>query len=143
MTGRVTVITGASSGIGAALARRLGEKGHGLVLAARREGELNQVASHVKTKALVVRTDVTRRSEVEHLRDLALKEYGHVDVWVNNAGRGITRPVMNLTEDDLDEIIAVVLKSVVYGMQAIIPHFKIVERGISSTSHHSSAGFRS
>src|SRR5256712_1180061 len=124
MTGRVTVITGASSGIGAALARRLGEKGHGLVLAARREGELNQVASHVKTKALVVRTDVTRRSEVEHLRDLALKEYGHVDVWVNNGGRGITRPVMNLTEDDLDEIISVVLKSVVYGMQAIIPHFQ-------------------
>src|SRR5881628_1035598 len=124
MAGKVTVITGASSGIGAALARRLGEKGHDLVLAARRESELNHVASQVKTKALVVRTDVTRRHEVEHLRDLALKEYGHVDVWVNNAGRGITRPVMNLTEDDLDEIIAVVLKSVVYGMQAIIPHFQ-------------------
>ncbi len=124
MAGKVTVITGASSGIGAALARRLGEKGHDLVLAARRESELNQVASQVKTKALVVRTDVTRRHEVEHLRDLALKEYGHVDVWVNNAGRGITRPVTNLTEDDLDEIISVVLKSVVYGMQAIIPHFQ-------------------
>src|SRR5881296_180101 len=127
MAGKVTVITGASSGIGAALARRLGEKGHDLVLAARRESELNQVASQVKTKALVVRTDVTRRHEVEHLRDLALKEYGHVDVWVNNAGRGLTRAVMNLTEDDLDEIISVVLKSVVYGMQAIIPHF--LERG--------------
>src|SRR5207247_9301788 len=76
-------------------------------------------------------------------RDLALKEYGHVDVWVNNAGRGITRPVMNLTDGDLDEIIAVVLKSVVYGMQAIIPHFKLVERGISSTSHYSSGGFHS
>jgi len=127
MTGKVTVITGASSGIGAALATRLGEKGHDLVLAARREDKLNQVASHVKTKALVVRTDVTRRNEVERLRDLAIKEYGHVDVWVNNAGRGITRPVMNLTDSDLDEIIAVVLKSVVYGMQAIIPHFQ--ERG--------------
>src|SRR5437764_3703057 len=127
MAGKVTVITGASSGIGAALARRLGDKGHDLVLAARRESELNQVASQVKTKALVVRTDVTRRHEVEHLRDLALKEYGHVDVWVNNAGRGLTRAVMNLTEDDLDEIISVVLKSVVYGMQAIIPHFQ--ERG--------------
>src|SRR5207249_7648757 len=88
---------------------------------------LNQVASQIETKALVVRTDVTRRHEVEHLLDLALKEYGHVDVWVNNAGRGITRPVMNLTEDELDEIISVVLKSVVYGMQGIIPHF--LERG--------------
>ncbi len=91
MAGKVSVITGASSGIGAALARRLGEKGHDLVLAARRESELNQVASQIETKALVVRTDVTRRHEVEHLLDLALKEYGHVDVWVNNAGRGITR----------------------------------------------------
>src|SRR5437667_8400220 len=124
MAGKGTVITGASSGIWAALARRLGEKGHDIVLAARRESELNQVASQVKTKALAVRTDVTRRHEVSHLLDLALKEYGHVDVWVNNAGRGITRPVMNLTEDDLDEIISVVLKSVVYGMKAIIPHFQ-------------------
>jgi short-subunit dehydrogenase len=50
-----------------------------------------------------------------------------VDVWVNNAGRGITRPVLELTDDDVDEMISVNVKSALYGMQAIVPHF--VERG--------------
>src|SRR5436853_7384324 len=127
MTNEVTVITGASSGIGAALARQLGSKGQQLVLAARRENELREVAKQAGTRALVVPTDVTRRGDVENLRSQALKEYGHVDVWVNNAGRGITKSVLDLTDRDVDEITAVVLKSVLYGMQAIIPHFQ--ERG--------------
>src|SRR5207302_5767161 len=127
MTNEVTVITGASSGIGAALAKQLGSKGHQLVLAARREKELREVAKQAGTRALVVPTDVTRRGDVENLRSQALKEYGHVDVWVNNAGRGITKSVLDLTDRDVDEITAVVLKSVLYGMQAIIPHFQ--ERG--------------
>src|SRR5207244_7485315 len=79
------------------------------------------------TRALVVPTDVTRRADVEDLRKKALEEYGHVDVWVNNAGRGITKSVLDLTDQDVDEITSVVLKSVLYGMQAIIPHFQ--ERG--------------
>src|SRR5438094_5638690 len=127
MTNEVTVITGASSGIGAALAKQLGSKGHQLVLAARREKELKEVAKQAGTRALVVPTDVTRRADVEALRSRALEEYGHVDVWVNNAGRGITKSVLDLTDRDVDEITAVVLKSVLYGMQAIIPHFQ--ERG--------------
>src|SRR6266705_4933141 len=127
MTTEVTVITGASSGIGAALAKQLGSKGQQLVLAARRENELREVAKQAGTRALVVPTDVTRRGDVENLRSQALEEYGHVDVWVNNAGRGITKSVMELTDRDVDEITAVVLKSVLYGMQAIIPHLQ--ERG--------------
>src|SRR5438876_8405239 len=129
MTNEVTVITGASSGIGAALARQLGSKGHRLVLAARREKELEEVAKQAGKRALVVVTDVTRRGDVERLRSRALQEYGHVDVWVNNAGRGITKSVMDLTDEDFDEITAVVLKSVLYGMQVIIPHFQQRGRG--------------
>lgn len=124
---KVTVITGASSGIGAALAKQLGSKGHYLVLAARREDELNRVAKETGTKAIVVSADVTVRSDVERIRDIALRDFGHVDVWVNNAGRGITKPVMELTDREIDEIVAVVLKSVLYGTQTIIPHFQ--ERG--------------
>ncbi|HYU87882.1 MAG TPA: SDR family oxidoreductase [Candidatus Bathyarchaeia archaeon] len=127
MTNEVTVITGASSGIGAALAKQLGSKGHQLVLAARREKQLKEVAKQAGTRALVVPTDVTRRADVEELRSQALKEYGHLDVWVNNAGRGITKSVLDLTDQDVDDITSVVLKSVLYGMQAIIPHFQ--ERG--------------
>src|SRR5215467_5947682 len=125
----VSVITGASSGIGAALARQLGSKKHKLVLAARREAELRQVAAQAGVDATCVVADVTRRGDVERLRDAAIENYGHVDVWVNNAGRGITRSVIELSDSEFDDIIAVVLKSVFYGMQAIIPHFQKRERG--------------
>ena len=121
---KVTVITGASSGIGAALAKQLGSKGHHLVLAARREDELNRVAKDTGAQTLVVKADVTRRPDVERIRDRAIEEFGHVDVWVNNAGRGITKLVMELTDREVDEIVAVVLKSVLYGAQTIIPHFQ-------------------
>ncbi len=127
----VVVITGASGGIGAALAKRLGRDGKRLVLAARREPALRSVASDAEalgaTGALVVATDVTRREAVNHLRDAALEAFGRIDVWVNNAGRGITRPVLELADADVDEMISVNLKSALYGMQAVIPHF--VERG--------------
>src|SRR5438132_4640413 len=127
MKEKVTVITGASSGIGEALAKQLGGHGHKLVLGARRENELNRVAHEIGPDAVPVITDVTRRKEVDHLRDIALQRYGHVDIWVNNAGRGITKSVMELTDKEFDEIVAVVLKSVFYGRQTIGPHFQ--ERG--------------
>jgi NAD(P)-dependent dehydrogenase (short-subunit alcohol dehydrogenase family) len=121
------VVTGASGGIGAELAVQLGALGHKVVLAARREAELQEVAVRVGNGALVVPTDVTRRADVEHLRDRAIAAFGHVDVWVNNAGRGITRPVLELTDDEFDLMMTVNVKSALYGMQAIVPHFK--ERG--------------
>jgi len=129
MSHTVTVITGASSGIGAALARQLGGKNHRLVLAARREQELKQVAKESGVEAISVVADVTCRGDVEHLRDLAIEKFGHVDVWVNNAGRGITRSVMDMSDREFDDILAAVLKSVFYGMQTIIPHFQKRERG--------------
>jgi NADP-dependent 3-hydroxy acid dehydrogenase YdfG len=124
MTPKVIVLTGASGGIGAAAARRLGAHGHRLVLAARREAELRAVAREAGAEALPVVTDVCVRADVERLRDAALERFGHVDVWINNAGRGITRPVLELTDDDVDAMMAVNLKSALYGMQAIVPHFQ-------------------
>ncbi len=137
---KVIVITGASSGIGAALALQLSEQGHRLVVAARRERELNDLARRMGTapegpvvpgtppaasgrRAVPGVADVTRRADVERLRDRALVEFGHVDVWVNNAGRGISRKVLELTDDDFDQMMAVNVKSALYGMQAIAPHF--------------------
>ena len=124
MNPKVIVITGASSGIGAALAKELGSKGHRLVLGARRGKELKEVASHAGAEALPVGMDVTRRQDVERLRDAAIERFGHVDVWVNNAGRGSGSTVMELSEEELDEMIDVNLKSVFYGMKAIVPHFQ-------------------
>ncbi|HEY3296546.1 MAG TPA: SDR family NAD(P)-dependent oxidoreductase [bacterium] len=127
MNNGVIVITGASEGIGAALAKLAGGQGNKVVLAARTEAKLRTVASEVGDNALVVVTDVTRRADVERLKVMALERFGHVDVWVNNAGRGISKPVLELTDDEVDQMVAINLKSDLYGMQAIIPHF--VERG--------------
>lgn len=121
---RVVVITGASSGIGAALAKQLGARGDSLALAARREALLKEVAAVTGGRALTVTTDVTKRADVERLRDEALDKFGHVDVWVNNAGRGTNKHVEDLTEEDIRSAIDVVLMSTVYGMQTILPHFK-------------------
>ncbi|HUK65011.1 MAG TPA: SDR family oxidoreductase, partial [Dongiaceae bacterium] len=127
MKDQVIVITGASGGIGAALARLAGGRGARVVLAARRAQELGQVAAQSGADAVAVVADVTRRAEVERVLDAALTGFGHVDVWVNNAGRGITRMVSELTDDDFDEMMLVNAKSALYGMQAVLPHFK--ERG--------------
>jgi short-subunit dehydrogenase len=125
----VTVITGASSGIGAALARRLGGRGHRLVLAARRADALRTVAEEIGDDTRTVVVDVTKRADVERLRDEAIAAFGAVDVWVNNAGRGINAPVLELTDAQFDEMMAVNVKSALYGMQSIIPHFQQRGRG--------------
>ena len=124
---RVVVITGASAGIGAAIASELGRRGDSLVLAARTADALERVAAAIPSPTRVVTADVTRRSDVDRLRDQAIAAFGHVDVWINNAGRGILRPVLELTDEDVDEMMAVNVKSALYGMQAIAPHF--MERG--------------
>jgi short-subunit dehydrogenase len=117
------VITGASGGIGATLAGQLSKLGHRVALAARREAELKDVAARIGHGAVVIPTDVTRRSEVERLRDRAIDALGSVDVWVNNAGRGITKPALELTDEEFDTMMTVNVKSALYGMQAIVPHF--------------------
>lgn len=124
MQGKVVVITGASGGIGAALAERVAAAGGHPVLAARREAELRAVAGRCGDGALAVTADVTRRDDMARILESALGRFGHVDVWVNNAGRGITRPVSQLTDADFDDMMRVNVKSVLYGMQAVLPHFK-------------------
>ena len=126
---RVIVITGASSGIGAALARAAATRGASLVLAARREGRLRELAAALGPGALVVAADVTRRVDIERIANAGIERFGHIDVWVNNAGRGITRPVLELTDQDFDEMMQVNAKSALYAMQTILPHFKARGRG--------------
>ncbi len=124
---KVVVITGASAGIGAALAELLSTRGASVVLAARRRAELEKLAGRLGPNALAVPTDVTNRAEVERLFARAVERFAHVDVWVNNAGRGISRPVMELSDEDIDEMIRVNVKSALYGMQVAGKHF--LERG--------------
>jgi len=148
MNDKVIVITGASSGIGEALARRLGRQGHALVLAARGGDKLQSVARECGDRALAVPTDVTRRPDVERLRDEAIAAFGYVDVWINNAGRGINRRVLELTDEEIDEMMLVNTKSALYGMQTIVPHFMSRGKGhlinmSTVLSRVSAASFRS
>jgi short-subunit dehydrogenase len=124
MAAKTIVVTGASSGIGAALATKLTGRGDRVVLAARRKDELERLAQRLGPNAVAVVTDVTVRAEVERLRDRAIETFGSIDVWVNNAGRGMSRNVADLSDDELDEMITVNVKSALYGMQAVLPHFK-------------------
>jgi NADP-dependent 3-hydroxy acid dehydrogenase YdfG len=127
MKGKVVVITGASGGIGAAAASAVASRGGSVALVARREAELQVVAERCGKNALPVVADVTRRDDVRRAVHTAIDHFGHVDVLVNNVGRGITRVPTALTDDDIDDMILINIKSVLYGAQAILPHFE--ERG--------------
>jgi short-subunit dehydrogenase len=128
---KTIVITGASAGIGAALARVLAAEHHNLALAARREKELDAVGVGAQRNgasgvASIV-ADVTSRADVERIARETIERFGGFDVWVNNAGRGITREVVDLSEQDIDEMINANVKSALYGMQVAAAHF--LERG--------------
>jgi NAD(P)-dependent dehydrogenase (short-subunit alcohol dehydrogenase family) len=125
----VVVITGASSGIGAALAREVSGRGGAVVLASRSAEKLAAVAESLRTPSLVVPADVTRRPDVDRVFSSAVERFGKVDVWVNNAGRGITRPVEELTDEDVDTMMTDNLKSALYGMQAAAKHFRARRAG--------------
>jgi NADP-dependent 3-hydroxy acid dehydrogenase YdfG len=129
MKDKVIAITGASSGIGAALAVECARRGAKVVLAARRESELASVAASIGSSALPFVTDVTRRADHERLREAAIAKFGHLDVLVANAGRGISRAVSQLTDADLDDMVTTNVKSVIYGVQAVLPHFKARKQG--------------
>jgi NADP-dependent 3-hydroxy acid dehydrogenase YdfG len=120
----VVVVTGASSGIGAVLAEEVANRGGSVVLTARREALLRSVAGRCGNCSMVVAADLTRRAEVRRVVDAAIAQFGRIDVWVNNAGQGITRNPSELTDDDIDEMMRVNVKSALYAMQEVLPHFK-------------------
>jgi ribitol 2-dehydrogenase len=86
LSGKVAVVTGASSGIGLAIARALAESGAILVVAARSTEKLEQAARDLGGAATAIPTDVTSTTEVDHLVDKAMKLHGHLDIMIANAG---------------------------------------------------------
>jgi NADP-dependent 3-hydroxy acid dehydrogenase YdfG len=127
MSDKVIVITGASSGIGEALGVLLAERKHTVVLTARRRDALNAVAERCHGRALAIAADMTVRDEVKRTVAESLTAFKRIDVWINNVGQGITRPPSMLTDKDIDDVMQVNVKSALYGMQEVLPHFK--ERG--------------
>lgn len=122
---KVVVITGASSGIGEELAFQCAQKGSKVVVAARNKTALDQVAQKINSsggQALAVQTDVSIRSQVENLVAQTLKEFGRLDIFVNNAG--LTHPdtdLINVSEADLRKVMEVNFMGGVYGLWAAVP----------------------
>lgn len=132
ITGKVVVITGASSGIGRATARLLAEHGAFVVLGARREEELAAVVKEINAaggKAIHKTTDVRQRGDLEALVSLAIHQGGRLDVLVNNAGIGPISRFDALRVDDWDAMIDVNLRGTLYGIAAALPVFQRQKSG--------------
>ncbi|SDH70876.1 SDR family oxidoreductase [Nonomuraea jiangxiensis] len=142
-TGKVVLITGASSGIGAATARRLAADGHHVVLGARRVDRLASLAAELRAaggQADHRELDVTDLGSVRAFAAAAHERYGRVDVLVNNAGVMPLSPVDALRVAEWDQMIDVNLRGVLHGIAAVLPLMR--ERGtghivnVASTSAH-------
>ena len=122
--GKVVIITGASSGIGAAVARRLARDNMCLTLAARRLEKLEQVASEVEAlggDALIIQTDVCNRDEIQRMLKATLDRWGHVDVLVNNAGVGNDKLLVRNRLEKIQNVININLLAVIQCAQVILP----------------------
>ena len=106
-SGRVAVITGASSGIGLATARRLGELGWRLVLAARSPEQLKQAGASVRADWLAVPTDVSDPAAVAAMIDRAIDHFGRLDALVNNAGYAPLMPIERTDPSTLQRVFAI------------------------------------
>jgi short-subunit dehydrogenase len=132
LRGAVVVVTGASSGIGAATAIACGQEGMRVTLAARRGDRLATVADRVRAaggEARVVPTDVRDEAAVSALVNGTLAEWGRLDVLVNNAGAGILATVAQTTAADFEAQLRVNFLSAVYATLAALPHMRQAGRG--------------
>jgi NADP-dependent 3-hydroxy acid dehydrogenase YdfG len=123
---KVAVVTGASSGIGEATARRLAGEGARLVLAARRTDRIQTLAGELE-EAIAVTTDMRDPEQVRALIAAATDAYGGVDVLVNNAGQGLHVPVMDIALEDLAAVTELNFYAPLVAMQAVVPIMR--ERG--------------
>jgi NADP-dependent 3-hydroxy acid dehydrogenase YdfG len=138
---KVVVITGASSGLGEAAARRLARDGAKLVLGARRLDRLQALAEELALgKDVAVQTDVTQCEQVKRLVEHAVQTHGRIDVIINNAGLMPHSPLDRGKVADWDRMIDVNLKGVLYGIAAALPHMKAQNSGhiinVSSVAGH-------
>jgi NADP-dependent 3-hydroxy acid dehydrogenase YdfG len=121
---KIVLITGASSGIGAGIARELAQAGATLVLGARRTDRLETLAGELRAAGATVMTkqlDVTDRQDVTAFADAAREGFGRVDVIVNNAGVMPLSLMSSLKVDEWDRMIDVNIKGVLYGIAAVLP----------------------
>lgn len=125
--GKVAVVTGAASGIGRGLAVNLAREGCLLALADVDEAGLNETANLIEgrdVQANVYRVDVSDRDRVYRFADEVVRDFGKVDIVINNAGVQLKETLEDVTYEDLDWILGINLYGVIYGTKAFLPHLK-------------------
>jgi NADP-dependent 3-hydroxy acid dehydrogenase YdfG len=125
--GKVVAVTGASSGIGEAIALLLAERGAKVVLGARRTDKLTDLAARIEQaggEAVVAETDVTRREDLVALVAAARERWGRLDVLVSNAGAGSVGPIADLDVDGWELMVDVNVKGLLFGVAAALPVFQ-------------------
>ncbi|WP_025025002.1 SDR family oxidoreductase [Companilactobacillus nodensis] len=130
--GKVVIITGASSGIGEASAKLLASKGAKIVLGARREEKLKNIADDIIAnggEATYAVTDVTKPEDNERLVSLAKEKFGKVDVMFLNAGLMPNSPLSDLKTNEWNQMVDVNIKGVLNGIAAVLPTFKSQKSG--------------
>jgi NAD(P)-dependent dehydrogenase (short-subunit alcohol dehydrogenase family) len=125
LKGKTAIVTGASKGLGEAIALSMADAGANLVLTGRDEASLAKVAEAVAAKgvkSVAMTMDVLKIEDIQAMTDKALAEFGKIDILVNNAGINIVKPLLKMTEKDWDRILDTNLKGYFLCAQSVAPH---------------------
>jgi len=124
LEGKIAVVTGGSSGIGLATAKRLVDEGAHVVITGRREKELKEAATFIKRNVTTVVGDVSRLDDLDRLYAVVKKKHGHIDILFANAGAGTVAPLVAATEAHFDQTFDVNVKGLFFTVQKALPLFK-------------------
>ena len=124
LSGKVAVITGGSSGIGLATAKRFVEEGAHVVITGRREKELKEAAASIHDNVTTVAGDVSRLDDLDRLYAVVKEKHGHIDILFANAGEGTITPLAAPTEAHFDQTFDVNVKGLFFSVQKALPLFK-------------------
>jgi len=132
LTGKVAIVTGASRGLGQAMARALARAGADLVITSRKVASLEPFCREIEgmgRQALPLKLDVTIEADIRAMPQAVIAEYGKIDILVNNAGCNIRKDALDLTWDEWDTVLDTNLKSIFFCSQAVAPHMLSREEG--------------
>ncbi|MBR3685688.1 MAG: SDR family oxidoreductase [Clostridia bacterium] len=125
LEGKVAIITGGNSGVGAATAELFAKEGAKVVITARREPQLEEIAQRIRAsggEVTVVRCDVSKVEEVEAMVNKAVETYGRIDILVNNAGvlEAGLKPIESCTDEDFEWVMSINTKGCLYCTRAVV-----------------------
>ena len=148
LDGKVSIVTGGGRGLGYGIAQALAGAGSNLVIVGRSRDKLERASQEImeetKRKVLPLPLDLAREGKIERLVQVVLKEFGRIDVLVNNAGTTVRKPFLEITEKEFDDVVHLNLRAVFFLTQAVVGEMIKQKRGkiINIASLGSQIGLR-